>query len=257
MSDTQSPLEFASNIELPGGRQTRPGHPISANFGPCQAALRTLRAHFSPEQIRETSIVDIGCFEGTYAVEFAREGFQTTGIEARTSNIEKCNYVRDELGLANLSFAQDDARNLDKYGPFDVTFCSGLLYHLDEPAAYLEALARNTNKLLILQTHYATESLPGEKSLAANLGPLTLHEGNLGRWWPEFPEGVTEAQVEQTPWSAWGNNNSFWIEKRHLLETLRRVGFSLIYEQYDFLTNIVTDPYIESLSRSMFVALKP
>ena len=108
-----------------------------AESGVCQASLRTLRSLFRPEEIPTTSVVDLGCLEGGYAAAFARAGFCATGIEVRDLNMESCRFVESELQLDNLAFIQDDARNVEKHGPFDAVFCCGLLYHLDHPRAFL------------------------------------------------------------------------------------------------------------------------
>ena len=85
-------------------------------------------------------------------------GFQVLGIEVREANIAACNYVKANTNLPNLEFIKDDARNIAKYGVFDVVFCSGLLYHLDKPKEFLNTLSAVTTKLLILQTHFSTDT---------------------------------------------------------------------------------------------------
>lgn len=50
------------------------------------------------EERRKLRVVDLGCLEGGYAVEFAKLGFDTLGIDAREENIQKCNYVKKRSG---------------------------------------------------------------------------------------------------------------------------------------------------------------
>ncbi|MEB8584318.1 class I SAM-dependent methyltransferase, partial [Bacillus cereus] len=78
-------------------------------------------------------ILDLACLEGHYAIEFAMQGATVVGIEGRESNIQKAIFAKDLLRLENLTFYQDDVRNLsaEKYGHFDIVLCSGILYHLD------------------------------------------------------------------------------------------------------------------------------
>jgi len=253
----------AHNIVLPSGEQTFPGNLAIADLPQATALLRTLDVAFSG-QFEGKAIADLGCLEGGWTVEFARAGFDALGIEARSLNVEKCEYVADQLKLPNLRFAIDDVHNIEKYGPFDAVFCSGLLYHLEDPTAYLKTLARSTRRILLLQTHYATSDemnvrrsgdwpTPVEKF---NLSSLQSHEGNLGRWYPEYPEGEDPKNIEKFFWTSYSNYRSFWIEKRHLLQTLREVGFSPVYEQFDFVDNNVTNDWIEQNDRSLFVAYR-
>jgi SAM-dependent methyltransferase len=243
----------AHNIQLKDGSCTRPGASFTADEPVTRAVMRTLDLFFPAAQRTGTTVIDIGCLEGGYAVEFARAGFEVTGLEARRVNVERCEFAAAALGLANLRFVCDDARNLGAYEPFDIVFCSGLLYHLDNPASYLRLLANRTKRMLILQTHYAmADRVPAEFALSE----LTEHEGYLGRWYREFPDEVSTEEVESSNWSSYGNPRSFWLERRHLLQALRDAGFEAVYEQLDFVRNNVTDSYIEDQHRSLFIALR-
>jgi SAM-dependent methyltransferase len=250
----QIPQFTAHNIELPDGKQTLPDRGLISEGGVCQGTLRTLRSLFRPEQIPHTSVVDLGCLEGGYTVAFARAGFQATGIEVRDLNVASCRYVERELNLDNLRFIQDDARNISRHGSFDAVFCCGLLYHLDQPRDFLKTLSQCARQVLILQTHVAGDDVP--EAHARLLSPLTTHEGNLGRWYREFPDESSPKEVEEARWSSWGNRRSFWIEKHHLRQNLLDVGFDCVYEQYDHIADQVNDKYEEGQSRFLFVAVK-
>lgn len=223
------------------------------------------------------SVVDLGCLEGGYSVEFAKMGFNTLGIEVRQDNIDKCNYVKQQTGLDNLKFVKDDVRNLKNYGKFDITLCYGLLYHLDNPVAYLKTICENTNKVLVLHTHYANEHdfrynlgvlnnlyRPFEKRIKPlytkrnfRLGPLTSHEGYRGRWYKEWNAGTADNKVSKMLWASHGNSRSFWLLKRDLIKALYAVGFDHVFEQTNFTGDeMAPDNYIDYNDRSMIVAFK-
>lgn len=247
----------AHNIDLGGGAQTLAGHALLADAPITKSVLRTL-ALLCPVGSGGKSIADLGALEGGYAVEFARAGYDTLGIEARAANFEKCKAVADALALPNLRFVCDDVRNLAAYGPFDAVFCSGLLYHLDEPTAFLQLLAESTRRVLVLQTHYAMRRRPPlwREYPPYRFSRLVEHEGNKGRWYREFLGPTTEEKMEHALWASYGNRRSFWIEKGHLIETLRRVGFPTVYEQLDFVPDAVADRYVRRHHRSLFVAVR-
>jgi SAM-dependent methyltransferase len=245
----------AHNIVLPDGSQTNPQLPVLADGQHAQAALRMALAVCPPVGgRRRPRVVDLGCLEGGFAVEFARAGYDVLGIEARADNYGRCEYVRGQLKLDNLAFVQDDVRNLADYGHFDVAFCSGLLYHLDEPAAFLNLLGKTTTSLLLLHTHYAEI----EPNPNYGLSDLTRHEGLEGRWFQEAPTGEwhSREEMEALPWASWCNSTSFWPLKRQLLMAVQRAGFPIVCEQFDALEDIAEDPYTEYHSRSMFAAVK-
>jgi 2-polyprenyl-3-methyl-5-hydroxy-6-metoxy-1,4-benzoquinol methylase len=57
-------------------------------------------------------VLDLGCLEGLYGIEFAQHGAEVIAIEGREANIEKARFAKDILGLYNITFVQDDVRNL-------------------------------------------------------------------------------------------------------------------------------------------------
>jgi len=245
-------VEFtAHNIELAPGERTLSDRPLIAGSPMMDAMLRTLRLCFGDRDPATVRVVDLGCLEGGHAVEFARAGYRTLGIEGREANFERCHYVQDRLGLANLEFALDDVRNVEQHGQFDAALCAGLLYHLDSPVEFLRTLGRVTDRVLLLQTHYAPED---GADVPWALSPFTEHEGHRGRWFVEWPEGTPNDQ--QDAWASVGNYRSFWLAKPDLLQATLDAGFDGIYEQYDFLAHQIVDTYITDNSRSLFVGVK-
>lgn len=220
----------AHNVLLNDGSQTIPGkEEFVEDTTTFQAAVRSMRNSFGAN-LAGLRVVDLGCLEGGYAAGFARLGMISKGIEVRQSNLDNCEIVRQGLALPNLSFVKDDVLNLEKYGSFDVVFCSGLLYHLDNPKAFIEVMARCAAKMIILHTHYATH----EPSIHANLSEVETNEGMQGRWFGEHEENDDEGR-EKHKWASWGNHRSFWNMKGGLFDMLRANGFSLVYEQMDWL----------------------
>ncbi len=152
-------MEFtAHNIRFSDGSQTIKGKPLLADTGLSKAILRTLDLSFGNRDKSQIRIADLGCLEGGYTAELARQGYNSLGIEVRDDNIKKCQYASKKLNLPNLKFVQDDVRNVAKHGKFDAVVCLGLLYHLDNPVAFLKLIGEQTRRTLVLDTHYAYSS---------------------------------------------------------------------------------------------------
>ena len=248
----------AHNIRLDDGTETMPGHDLLMETTTwCQSAVRTLKMLY-PKGLKGKRIADLGCLEGGFSVVFARLGMEVVGIEVRESNYLNCMFVKQRTHLPNLSFVRDDAWNVGKYGPFDVIFCCGLLYHLDRPVAFIRQLSEVCTKALILNTHFATTS-PNRHHV---LGDLEEHEGVQGRWMQEYdPKAVADhATLDQLKWASWSNDRSFWVQREYLLEEIRAAGFPLVFEQFDAIDgNIATamlGGYYTQYERSMFVGVK-
>lgn len=273
-------LQFTHhNIRLDDGTLTKPDFARSMEDYPYFRSARGILEAVFPGDKSRFRLVDLGCLEGGYAVEFARLGFQVLGVEVRELNIAACNYVKSKTNLPNLEFVQDNALNVASYGVFDAVFCSGLLYHFDEPKRYLETLSSVTNKLVIIQTQFSLvtptdawlklstrmgwvfrrvmrKSHPTHFALSAP----AKHEGLAGRWYTEFGSGRSFGKRETAKWSSWDNRRSFWIQREYLLGALQEVGFDVVLEQYDHLlpniTEGLTGGAYQANLRGMFIGIK-
>ncbi len=234
----------AHNFELTPGNWTLPGAPEIGTEPLSASYLRTIR-QFCPPGAR---VADLGCLEGGYSVMLARAGYEVVGVEGQPDNFDTCRRVAEQVGLDNLSFVQDDVRNLGAHGNFDAVLCAGLLYHLDQPVAFLRELGRLTGRLLILPTNFATV----EGRELATFGDLldadlSAHEGRRGRWFGEVPG----------PWSSLGNARSFWLERDDLLRTMIDAGFPTVFEQFDWIGDEPTWEHLEDRKVAVFVSVKP
>lgn len=263
----------AHNIRLDDGTLTRPGGAQPMGEHPWfVAAMRVLDTVYGSDK-QGLRIADLGCLEGGYAVEFARRGFESVGLEVRDNNFAACTYVKSKVDLPNLSFVQDDAWNIGNHGTFDAMFCAGLLYHIDDPKRFLRTLSACTTKVLIIHTHFAVETGLTDRARDVwakvrrkprdgqfDLGPMTTHEGLRGRWYTEFTDSEAFQRRDQRRWASWENFRSFWIQREWLLDALNQVGFDLVLEQFDSLSpNIaqeMTTGYYANQNRGMFIGIK-
>jgi SAM-dependent methyltransferase len=273
--------EFTShNIRLDDGSMTKPEVGETIDLHPWFISSRRLLEALFPGNKSQYRIADLGCLEGGYAVEFARMGFQTLGVEVRESNIEACNFVKSRTNLPNLSFAKDNVLNIAAYGSFDAIFCCGLFYHLDKPRAFLDMLSSVTKRALILQTHFAiaddATNLDASSGLLScflgkkpetskrgskfNLSDIELNEGLPGRWYIEFEDEDSFSNREQGRWCSWDNKRSFWIQREYLIQAIYKSGFALVVEEFDNLGPNIADNmtrgYYHTDCRGTFVGLK-
>lgn len=203
------------------------------------------------KSLSECRVLDLGCLDGQFSIEFAKHGAETIGVEIREANIKKAIFCKDILGLENLNFHQDDVRNLsaDSYGKFDVILCSGILYHL--PAYDAINLVANmytmVDRLVIIDTHVALR--PAQKIVDGD----NLYYGQIFR---EHARKATVNQKEKQLWASVDNPTSFWFTRPSLINLLSNTGFSSIYECFIPAHLNFGKPGIEHLDRCTFVAIK-
>jgi SAM-dependent methyltransferase len=94
------------------------------------------------------TVLDLGCGLGHYAAILHESGFRVLAIDGRKENIEEARrrFPQVEFRVAD---AQDPA--LSQLGSFDLVFCFGLLYHLENPFLVLRNLAKLTPKATLIE----------------------------------------------------------------------------------------------------------
>jgi SAM-dependent methyltransferase len=184
-----------------------------------------LAADLTGRELNTLRVLDLGCLEGQFAVEFALQGAQVVGIEGREANVAKAELARDALGLERLELRKEDVRKLgtETHGRFDVVLCLGLLYHLDRDDVFdfLGTLRSVCQRVLILDTHVA---LTGRS--------VHRHGGHEYRG-IDFVEHSAHAPLEQREASLWAsldNPRSFWPTKPSLVNALAHAGFDSVLE---------------------------
>jgi SAM-dependent methyltransferase len=246
----------AHNIRLDDGTQTCPDRGWTMDQSGILRSVRHILNLIYPAGLAGKSIVDIGCLEGGFATEFARLGLHATGIEVRDSNYQNCLRVKAGTNLRNLRFIKDDANNIGNYDPFDAVFVCGLLYHLDWPRRFLTAASKVCRRVIFLETHVASDlEVPANRLY--HLSDVTEHEGLRGRWFREY-DRTPDMQLDQMKWASWSNSYSFWIQKEHLVQLLRNLGFDIVLEQFDCDDNIIDQQtgWRRNHSRLMLVGIR-
>ena len=179
----------------------------------------------SGKPLSAARVVDLGCLEGHYAIEFALQGCEVLGIEGRAASVAKCEFARASLGLERLRFVQDDVRNFtrSRYGQFDIVLCSGLLYHLPAPDAWklLCAMHEACSGMLIIDTFV---SLAAQASV--ELGGRTYH----GHFYGEHEADDSPEAKAAKLWASLDNARSFWFTEPSLLNLLQRAGFTSVFD---------------------------
>ena len=171
--------------------------------------------------------LDLGCLEGMYAIELARQGAETVAIEGRERNLAKARFVKEALGLDNLTLRLEDVRELsrERHGEFDVTLCLGLLYHLDAPEvfAFVERLAEVTRGFAVVDTFVSTAA-------------VERHErgGRVywGRRYHEHDERDSAETRRARLWNSLDNARSLWLTRESLLNLLADCGFTSVHESH-------------------------
>lgn len=163
------------------------------------------------ESINGLRVLDLACRTGAFSRTFAEAGASVLGIEGKRANFDR---IPEAISAV---FVLDDVRNLSimNYGMFDVTLCLGILYHLEAyDALHLLGQMREVTEpggIAVIDTHV------GASHSVVSVGPGTYQ----GNYYNEGSDG---------PWSALGNQFSFWFTPESLRQACRDAGWSQVEE---------------------------
>jgi FkbM family methyltransferase len=117
------------------------------------------------------SVLDVGCGVGHLAQFFVDRNCRVKCVDGREENVRdlRQRYPGLPAGVADVE------AGLESFGTFDVVFCYGLLYHLENPVLGIRNMAQVCRDLLLIETlvcdsqlpvtHWAEEPLTGNQAL--------------------------------------------------------------------------------------------
>ena len=241
--------EWSYDIPLPHGVWTRGNQGIPhTRLKRCVQILRDVLG----DRFASASILDLGCLDGIFSVEFALQGAaRVVGVNVRKGHIEKCLLAKAALQLDNLELRMGDVREvLDEPGVrFDAVLCSGLLYHFNAPDVFevMKKICDATTRLAIFDTHI---------SLKPTLTVEYKGKAYRGHSFAEHSEKASTEEMERAGHASFGNTASFWFTRPSLVNALTWAGFSSVYECFAPAHINFGQPGLEHRDRCTFVCLK-
>ena len=105
-----------------------------------------------PSDLSGKRVLDIGCADGFYALEFARRNaIEVVAVDPWVKHINRIKWLMNHFGIHNITplVGNIEDMTVEKFGKFDSVFMLGLLYHLKDPLTGLEAVAKLTDELYL------------------------------------------------------------------------------------------------------------
>jgi SAM-dependent methyltransferase len=149
------------------------------------------------EQTELQTALDVGCGLGDFSHFLFELGLRVAAVDGRAENVAEA-----KSRHPSVNFQQADAEDLVAAGlnRFDLVFCFGLLYHLENPFRAIRSLCAATEKVLLVETM----CIPGSEPTMYLLD-----------------EGVAEDQGL--------NYIAFYPSEPCLVKMLYRAGFPYVY----------------------------
>ncbi len=190
-------------------------------------AVQTV-SDLSASRVKGLRVLDLGCGEGGFALEFGKQGAEVVGIEGRPALVEKAEFAREALGLRHVSIVRGDVRRLsaEDFGFFDVVLALGILDRLDAPAVF--DVAKRIGS--VCKGFALIEARLVERPRATH-----VFEGVVLRGAPQREHAAASSRAQRLAATdrSLDTERSFHMTRVSLLSLLARVGFSSIAESLD------------------------
>jgi len=186
-----------------------------------------------PRRIRRA--IDIGCHRGEHIQRILKPMLPTAeilGVEPKTSNYQECL----KLNIEGVSFLQLDCRDLsaERVGHFDLVWCCGLIYHLDDPTRLICAIRSISHgeSYICVEGHFATEA---EQACLPNPNPPIVQKildgrAYRGKMFKEFDQALPVDARDKSDRAALDNAWAFWLTADSMVNMFRSYGFRRIVE---------------------------
>jgi hypothetical protein len=145
--------------ELYPGLQSGPGNYLRFDDRPVKAANRL---GFVRGSLHGMRVLELGPMEGAHTYQLSKLGAESVlAIEANTHAFLRCLVMKEILQPANVRFLLGDclAYLQQNQARFDMIFCSGILYHMQDPFELIRAMAARTDRIF-LWSHYFDPAEP-------------------------------------------------------------------------------------------------
>lgn len=105
------------------------------------------------DDLPRSTVLDIGCNSGYFSLDLAARGAaHVDGVDLRTENVARAQFVKEHYGIVNADFRVSDADDLGVEQQWDVVLNLGLLYHVINPLDVLRRTYELCRRFAIIDT---------------------------------------------------------------------------------------------------------
>ena len=146
---------WASKIEFVyPGLHSGP-HPMFTEEDP-RPRMAAANLGFVTNSLHGMRVLELGPLEGAHTYQLARLGAESIlSIEANAEAYLKCLVTKEILHISRCQFLLGDCVEFLRTTAqsFDLIFCSGILYHMDDPYELIKSMSRCSDRIFVW-THY-------------------------------------------------------------------------------------------------------
>jgi tRNA (mo5U34)-methyltransferase len=129
-------------------------------------------------EIRESTVLDIGCNSGFFSLDLADRGAKhVDGFDLRAESIAQARFVAEYYSVTNVAFDVSDFDTYGTSGQWDVVLNLGVLYHVTNPLQFVRRTYELCRRFAIIDTTCSLEPFAGY----ALIGDKDIDDPIMGR----------------------------------------------------------------------------
>ncbi|MEJ0095239.1 MAG: class I SAM-dependent methyltransferase [Methylocella sp.] len=175
---------------------------------------------FAPGTLRGMNILELGPLEGAHTYQMVKLGADSVlAIEANSEAFQKCLIVKEVLQILRSRFLLGDCLKFlqETSDPFDMIFCSGILYHMENPFELIKSMSKHTDRIFLWTHYYNPDEISKSripKSVACDGIEVTFYE---------------QAYGDTAYGTFWGGNKptASWLSKPGIERCFSHFGYKL------------------------------
>ena len=220
--------EWSSAMPAATGFTTQPGH-----AGLFQDP-RIVWMEQKLGSVRGSIVLELGPLEGGHTYMIEKMGAKSVlAIESNQRAYLKCLIIKEAFDLKVSRFLLGDFNHYLQATkePVDIIVASGVLYHMTDPVALLESMARLSKNVMIWTHYYDEEAINKRPDLAHKFAaPQIIRKDHVvGR-------SSVQSYYDALEWAGFSGGTaptSVWLEKKLILDLLELFGFREVFVEFD------------------------
>jgi SAM-dependent methyltransferase len=166
------------------------------------------------------TVLELGPLEGAHTYLLEQLGAaRILAIEANREAYLKCLIVKEALGIGRATFMLGDFGLFlrDTAERFDLVFCCGVLYHMEDPLVLIRDMARVTDRCFVWTHYYDPDRASDREAVPATVGGFSATYFGARYW-------------DRAERSFWGGTKptASWMTRDDLLAAFRHFGFDRV-----------------------------
>jgi 2-polyprenyl-3-methyl-5-hydroxy-6-metoxy-1,4-benzoquinol methylase len=166
-------------------------------------------------------VLELGPLEGAHTYQLEKLGAASIlAIEANAEAFLKCLITKEILCLGVAKFVYGDFYEYlnETNEEYDLVFCCGVLYHMSDPIALIESIAKVTDRCFIWTHYYDSAHYRGTARQICSDPQYSSIKFYVAKY-----DNMDYGRF-------WGGNRSasVWLDRDDIISTFRRVGFNRI-----------------------------